>query len=131
MSIKADSETIFPNNRPCWHQIPQIRLISSDPSPGLILEIALPYKSTNPMLLKFFFSRLSLEKQVSYLKTKGIGLGTRLKGGRKIHIYMLNDLFVEVLYKNDNADESPEKLNMLRGLKSLNDYLANEFKTSF
>ena len=95
------------------------------------MEIALAYKSTNPMLLKFFFSRLSLEKQVSYLKTKGIGLGTRLKGGRKIHIYMLNDLFVEVLYKNDNADESPEKLNMLRGLKSLNDYLANEFKTSF
>ncbi len=83
------------------------------------------------MLLKFFFSRLSLEKQVSYLKRKGIGLGTRLKGGRKIHIYMLNDLFVEVMYKNDNADESPEKLNMLRGLKSLNDYLANEFKTSF
>jgi hypothetical protein len=44
---------------------------------------------------------------------------------------MLNDLFIEVIYKNDNADEYPEKLNMLRGLKSLNDYLANEFKTSF
>jgi hypothetical protein len=83
------------------------------------------------MFLRFFFSRLSLEKQVSYLKKKGIGLGTRLKGGRKIHIYMLNDLFVEVFYKNDNADDAPEKLNMLRGLKSLNDYLANEFKASF
>jgi hypothetical protein len=83
------------------------------------------------MLLRFFFSRLSLEKQVSYLKKKGIGLGTRLKGGRKIYIYMLNDLFVEVFYRNDNADESPEKVNILRGLKSLNDYLANEFKASF
>jgi hypothetical protein len=44
---------------------------------------------------------------------------------------MLSDLFIEVLYRNDNADESPEKLNMLRGLNSLNEYLENEFKTSF
>ncbi|WP_276367082.1 hypothetical protein [Chryseolinea sp. H1M3-3] len=83
------------------------------------------------MLLRFFFSRLSLEKQVSYLKRKGIALGTRLKGGRKIYIYMLSDLFIEVLYKNDNADETPEKLSMLRGLNSLNEYLEKEFKTSF
>jgi hypothetical protein len=83
------------------------------------------------MILRFFFSRLSLEKQVSYLKKKGIALGTRLKNGRKIYIYMLSDLFVEVLYRNDNADEVPEKLNMLRGLTSLNEYLENEFKTSF
>lgn len=83
------------------------------------------------MILRFFFSRLSLEKQVSYLKKKGIALGTRLKNGRKIYIYMLSDLFVEVVYKNDNADETPETLNMLRGLTSLNEYLENEFKASF
>ena len=50
-------------------------------------------------------------------------LGTRMKDGRKIYIYMLRDLFVEVTYKNDNVDESPEKLNMLNGLKYLNSYL--------
>ena len=83
------------------------------------------------MILRFFFNRLSLEKQVIYLKKKGIALGTRLKGGRKIYIYMLSDLFVEVLYKNDNADQTPEKINMLRGLNSLNEYLENEFKASF
>ena len=83
------------------------------------------------MFTRFFFSRLSLEKQVSTLKRKGIALGTRLKNGRKIYIYMLNDLFIEVIYKGDNADEQPEKLNMLRGLNSLNDYLEKEFKTSF
>jgi lipoate-protein ligase A len=83
------------------------------------------------MLLKFFFSRLSIEKQVSYLKKKGIALGTRLKGGRKIYIYMLSDLFVEVFYKNDNSDETPEKLNTLRGLNNLNEYLEKEFRTNF
>jgi lipoate-protein ligase A len=83
------------------------------------------------MLLKFFFRRLSIEKQVSYLKKKGIALGTRLKGGRKIYIYMLSDLFVEVFYKNDNSDEAPEKLNMLHGLNNLNEYLEKEFRTTF
>jgi hypothetical protein len=83
------------------------------------------------MLLRFFFGRLSIEKQVSYLKKKGIALGTRLKGGRKIYIYMLSDLFVEVFYRNDNSEDTPEKLNVLKGLNSLNEYLEKEFRTSF
>jgi hypothetical protein len=83
------------------------------------------------MILQFFFKRLSVEKQVEYLKKKGIALGTRAKNGRKIYIYMLRDLFVEVLYKNDNTEEAPEKLNMMKGLKNLNEYLENEFKASF
>lgn len=58
-------------------------------------------------------------------------LGTRMKQGRKIYIYMLRELFVEVVYKNDNTEETPEKLNMLTGLKNLNSYLEKEFKTSF
>ena len=83
------------------------------------------------MILQFFFRRLSPEKQVLYLKKKGIALGTRAKNGRKIYLYMLRNLFVEVVYKNDNADEAPEKLNMLKGLKNLNQYLEREFKASF
>jgi hypothetical protein len=44
---------------------------------------------------------------------------------------MLRDLFIEVLYKNDNANDEAEQLNMLRGLNNLNDYLEREFKASF
>ena len=65
------------------------------------------------------------------MKKKGIMLGTRMKEGRKIYIYMLRELFVEVVYKNDNTEEMPERLNMLTGLKNLNSYLEKEFKTSF
>ena len=83
------------------------------------------------MLLQFFFKRLSAEKQVAYLKKKGIALGTRARNGRKIYIYMLRDLFVEVLYKNDNSESEPESLNVMRGLKNLNEYLENEFRASF
>lgn len=58
-------------------------------------------------------------------------LGTRIKNGRRLHIYMLRDLFIEVCYKNDNADNDPERLNMLQGLSNLNEYLEKEFKASF
>ena len=83
------------------------------------------------MILQFFFRQLSPEKQVAYLKKKGIASGTRVKNGRKIYLYMLSNLFVEVVYNQDNADQTPEKLNMLKGLKSLNQYLEREFKASF
>lgn len=83
------------------------------------------------MILQFFFRRLSPEKQVSYLKRKGVALGTRAKNGRKVYIYMLGNLFVEVVYENDNAEHTPEKLNILKGLKSLNQYLESEFRASF
>ncbi|SKC40256.1 hypothetical protein [Ohtaekwangia koreensis] len=83
------------------------------------------------MILRFIFRQMSLQKQANYLKKKGIMLGTRLKNGRRIHIYMLRDLFIEVLYKNDNVNEEAEHLNMLRGLNNLNDYLEREFKASF
>ena len=65
------------------------------------------------------------------MKKKGIMLGSRVKNGRKIYIYMLRDLFAEITFKNDNAEEPAEKINMLNGLKNLNSYLENEFKTSF
>jgi hypothetical protein len=83
------------------------------------------------MLLHFFFKRLSAEKQLAYLRKKGIALGTRARNGRKIYIYMLRDLFVEVMYKNDNTQSEPEKLVVMRGLKNLNEYLENEFRASF
>jgi hypothetical protein len=83
------------------------------------------------MILKFFFRQMSLQKQVNFLKKRGIMLGTRLKDGRRIYIYMLRDLFIEVLFKNDNVNENAERLNMLEGLNNLNEYLEKEFKASF
>jgi len=83
------------------------------------------------MLLNFFFKNLPLTKQVSYLKKKGIGLGTRLKDGRKIYIYMLRDLFVEVLYVDDNADNTAEYVNVISGVLNLHKHLENEFRKTF
>jgi hypothetical protein len=83
------------------------------------------------MILRFFFNRMSTQNQIAYLRKKGVMLGTRIKEGRKIYIYMLSDLFIEVIYKNDNSEADAEALYTLRGLDNLNDYLEKEFRASF
>jgi hypothetical protein len=88
-------------------------------------------KKPNAMIQNFLFRYFSIEKQVEYLQSKGVSLGTRVKDGRKIYVYMLRNLFVEVIYENDNSSESPEKVHILKGLKSLNSHLEREFRASF
>lgn len=83
------------------------------------------------MFHKFFFSRLSLEKKVKQLHEKGVALGSRMKDGRQIHMYMLHDLFVEVLYTEDKTYLAPEKVNILKGLTNLQQYLETEFRSRF
>ncbi len=80
---------------------------------------------------KFFFRRMSLQKQVALVRRKGIMLGNRVKEGRKIFIYMINDLFVEVVYTQDNMDNCAESLTTVEGLDNLNEYLEKEFRASF
>ena len=88
-------------------------------------------KLLNTMLFQFIFRQLSAEKQVSYLQKNGVSLGSRAKNGRRIYVYMMRNLFVEVMYENDDVNDTPEKVNLMRGLKNLNTYLEKEFRASF
>lgn len=83
------------------------------------------------MILQFFFRQMSLSQKVSYLQSKGVSLGTRIKNGRKMHMYMIRNLFVEVTFKNDDINQQAERVHILRGLKDLNSYLEQEFKAAF
>ena len=83
------------------------------------------------MIYSFFFRNFSILKQVELLQTKGVSLGSRMKNGRKIYVYMLRSLFVEVQYENDDCAGSPEKVHILRGLRNLNAHLEREFRASF
>ncbi len=83
------------------------------------------------MFMKLVFKYFSESKKVDYLKDQGIMLGSRLRQGRKVYIYMLNDFFVEVVYLQDNIDLSPERLETFSNLNNLNAYLEREFRTAF
>ncbi len=83
------------------------------------------------MLFKLFFKYLSESKKLSYLHKNGIMLGTRMRNNRKVFLYMVKDFFVEVVYKDDSADETPESLGTFSNLDGLNSYLEKEFKAAF
>jgi hypothetical protein len=83
------------------------------------------------MILRLFFNYLSLENKVKYLHKKGVSLGSRLKDGRQIHMYMLRNLFVEVMYIEDKTYLAPEKVTVLNGLTNLHQYLESEFRSRF
>jgi len=82
-------------------------------------------------LFKWGFKYFSLTKQLEYLREHGVMLGSRMRNDRKVFLYMVKSTFVEVMYKNDSIEKEAERLEVFSNLNHLNQYLENEFKTSF
>lgn len=83
------------------------------------------------IFFKYFFKRWPLEKQASFLKEKGILIGSRARNDRKIFVYMYQDIFAEILFEKDNPDNKPQLASIVTGLKNLNQYLENDFRQAF
>jgi len=82
-------------------------------------------------LFKWGFKYFSLSKQLDYLREHGVMLGSRMRNDRKVFLYMVKSTFVEVMYKNDSIEKEAERLEVFKNLNHLNQYLENEFKTTF
>ncbi|HEU5145840.1 MAG TPA: hypothetical protein VFT90_03960 [Chryseosolibacter sp.] len=80
------------------------------------------------MFLKLIFRWLSIDRQADFMKRRGIILGTRKTDGRQGYLYMVNNLFAEIFFENDNPRMGVERLVVLNGLNKLNRYLEDDFK---
>ena len=80
------------------------------------------------MFLQLFFKRWSLSKQADYMKRRGIVLGTRQKGGRQSYLHMVNNLFAEILYEDDNPGLKAEALVVIHGLTELHRHLEQDIR---
>lgn len=78
--------------------------------------------------MRVFFRWLSVKRQAAFMKRRGIILGTREKNGRQGYLYMVNNLFAEIFFENDNPQLDAERIVVLRGLKSLNFYLEKDVR---
>lgn len=81
------------------------------------------------MLTYIWFKLLKPAKQVKYIKTRGVMLGARSKGGRQAYIYMFQSLFAEVLFKDDNPESETEQMILMNGLDMLHLHLEQETKS--
>lgn len=82
------------------------------------------------MFFQFILKRLSLQKQVAYVKRNAVYLGTRNAESRTPHLYMLGKMIAEVLFEEDDYTKKPERLVWLPGLQQLESHLEKEFKSS-
>ena len=82
------------------------------------------------MLLKLFFNQLSQTAQANFMKRRGIVLGTRNKNGRLTYLYMVNNLFAEIVYENDNPQMKVETVVALQGLNNLNRHLEKDLRAN-
>ena len=80
------------------------------------------------MILKLFFNQFSPSRQAEIMKRRGIILGTRKIDGRQTYLYMLNSLFAEILYENDNPGSRVEALVIMNGLNNLNQHLSKPLR---
>lgn len=62
------------------------------------------------------------------MKKRGISLGSRWKGGRYIFMYMFRNLFVEILFANDNVESEPERVTVISGIEEFNRRLEDEIR---
>jgi hypothetical protein len=83
------------------------------------------------MFSRWFFKYLKEAKKALYVREHGILLGTRNRHTRKVYLYMIKDFFVEVLYKEDDINKDPERMDTFSNLDHLNTYLEKEFKAAF
>jgi hypothetical protein len=81
------------------------------------------------MFLKWFFKRLSKTRQAELMKRWGIVLGTRNREGRVTYLYMMNNLFAEILYETDNPRMQVESVVVLDGLDGFKAYLEDDIRS--
>ena len=81
------------------------------------------------MFLKLFFNRWSVTRQADFMKRRGIVLGTRNKDGRQSYVYMVNNLFAEIFYENDNPGLKVETLVVIDGLTKLHQHLEKDLRS--
>lgn len=83
------------------------------------------------MILKLAFKYFPESKKIDYLREQGIMLGSRVRNGRKVYLYMLRNFFVEVIYHHDDIDLTPERLLTFTNLNTLNAYLEKDFRVNY
>ena len=82
-------------------------------------------------MLSFFLIRLFSEnRQVNFIKKRGLILDSRSRQGRQVFLYNYGDLFAEIVYRNDNPEEPAEDLVLVNGLKNLKKHLEKEYRSA-
>ena len=80
------------------------------------------------MIYRLIFNRANPDKKRTILSNKGVNIGCFKRNGRQAFIYLLDDFFVEVLYVNDDANNSIEKAQSFTDYRKLEKYMEESIR---
>lgn len=83
------------------------------------------------MWFNLTFRKWPQERQLEHVRAKGVSLGSRIKEGRSVFVYMVRNLFVQIVFKNDQEWKEVENLTVFNSLEKLNSYLEEDFRLAF
>lgn len=83
------------------------------------------------MIYRLIFNRAKPEKKKSILNNKGVNIGCFKRNDRQAYIYLLDDFFVEVLYINDDVNNSIEKAQSFTDYRKLEKYMEESIRQGF
>lgn len=78
------------------------------------------------MLLKYLIKSLPIRRQFKIFKKHGLFIGSRIRQGRILYLYMVENLFAEIVFSGDSEENEPELINFVSGLTQLNQHLERE-----
>jgi hypothetical protein len=78
------------------------------------------------MLENLLFRFLSESNQISILRSKGKILRTHISNGRIAYLYLLKNLYVEVIHYNDNSELPPERVRTFESMEAIDRYLRRQ-----
>ena len=77
------------------------------------------------------FNLFSMNKKARCVNEDATFMGNRERNGRLISFFMYKSLFLEVLYKDDNAAGEIESIKLIGNIRGLNSHLESQFKADF
>jgi hypothetical protein len=83
------------------------------------------------MFDQIFFRYYSRKRKAKCIAEDGSLLAERVRNGRKVYLYMVQNFFLEALYSQDDLYGELETVNIIGEIGLLKSYMEKEFKAAF
>ncbi|MGK7389550.1 MAG: hypothetical protein ACNS60_04340 [Candidatus Cyclobacteriaceae bacterium M2_1C_046] len=80
------------------------------------------------MIYRLIFNRASQQKKKNILDARGVIIGTFKRNDRQKYVYLLDNFFVEVIYKEDDAANEIEIANSFSDYRKLEKYMEESIR---
>lgn len=80
------------------------------------------------MIYRLIFNRANQQKKKHILDARGVVIGTFKRDNREKYVYLLDNFFVEVIYKEDDKSKDIEEATSFSDYRKLEKYMEESIR---